>query len=85
MGKWRQEDHGFKASLGKGSKTPSKKTKQRLDIVTHACNPSYSEDWDWEDCCLKPAGDKKLVGPHVTKQAGCGGMFLSSQPHRKSK
>jgi hypothetical protein len=31
------------------------KTKQKLLLVAHACNPSYSGGRDQEDCSLKPA------------------------------
>jgi hypothetical protein len=29
-----------------------------INVMSHICNPSYLGDRNWEDHCLKPAGQK---------------------------
>jgi hypothetical protein len=49
-------------------------------VMAHIYNFSYSRDREREDCCLRPAqGPREVERPHLKKQAGCGGMHLSSQ------
>jgi hypothetical protein len=36
------------------------KKQSELGVVAHACNPSYLEGRDWEDCVLRPAEVKNL-------------------------
>jgi hypothetical protein len=37
-------------------------------LVAHACNPSYSEGRDQEDCCLKPDQTNSLRAPSQKKK-----------------
>jgi hypothetical protein len=37
--------------------------------VAHACNTSYLEDWDWEDCSSRPAWAKSSQDP-ISKITG---------------
>jgi hypothetical protein len=41
-------------------------------MVSHICNPSYSEDRDWENCSLRPARAKSYREP------GASGSHLQS-------
>jgi hypothetical protein len=43
----------------------------------HACNPSYSEGGEQEDCSLRQPQAKKLLRPpHLNQQAGNFGVQL---------
>jgi hypothetical protein len=47
---------------------PSVKNKARsLELVAHACNPSYSEGRDQEDHGSKPAPGKQFRRPYLKK------------------
>jgi hypothetical protein len=49
----------------------------QLDMVTHACSPSYSGGRDQEDLSSMPAHAKSGQDPHLNKGVEHGGMCLS--------
>jgi hypothetical protein len=49
-------------------------------MVMYVYNHSYSSGRDQEDHSSRPAQTKKLAIPHLNKQYGCGGTFMSIIP-----
>jgi hypothetical protein len=55
-----------------------------LGMVDHTHNPSCSGGGDGEDHGSRPAWAKSSRAP-ISIKAGCGGVHMSSQLHRKCK
>jgi hypothetical protein len=56
------------------------KLSRGLDTVAHACNPSYSGE-----SRFKAIPSKKFTISPSQPMAGCGGMYLLSQPFREAQ
>jgi hypothetical protein len=55
--------------------------------VAHACNPSYSGDWDQEDWGLKPAWANSVQDPILENKTGgvAQGVGLEFKPLYRKK
>jgi hypothetical protein len=54
-------------------------------VEAHTSNPSFLGSRDQENFGSRPAGAKMLVRVHLNEKAGHGGVYLSSQLHRRYK
>jgi hypothetical protein len=85
----RQGDHDLKASLGSRQRLCLKKNfffKLRLEVVAHACNPSYSGGRDQEDHSSKSAqasSSQDPISKKIHKKKRVGGVAQGVGPEFK--